>query len=238
MAREYRQPTWRSAGKASPSGYGFRSMLREILGQLKGSRPEIVVFAPFSFPAANKPSHSELFPRGSSHRIVVIETRGTGGPRTEVYFSHKPHPVTLMQYFATSKQVGRQRDFRRNVDGRRFGRTLLMLCGETNIVGTREKMSKIVDEHRFRSWLKALGIKLILNPVHSFMKRPEMRIKREALSKSGALLVSVWNRGLMGGGEAGVPWAAYLDGDEISDRIKRIASPSHGRSYWIGLVKV
>ena len=36
---------------------------------------------------------------------------------------------------------------------------------------------------------------IILNPIHDYMLRPEMKLKREYLSRSERWVISVWNKG-------------------------------------------
>jgi hypothetical protein len=237
VAREYNQPNWRSQGKALPSNYGFKAMLRDVFRDLREWRPDVVVFAPFSFSGADRPTRAELFPQGSSHRVVILEMRNGTGPTTEVHFRNEKQCTVAEQYFARSTEVVRQREFMRDVGRRKYGHTLLLLCGESNIVRTVRDSSEIKDEHGFLDWLGEQHIKLIINPVHSYMKRWEMPIKRMAISDPDVFVVSLWNRGLMGKSESRLPWAAYLHGEADTDRIRCVAGPSKGHKYWIGIVE-
>lgn len=237
VAREYNQPDWRSKGKAEPRSYGFGSFLREVLRGLKGHRPDLIVFAPFSFAAAGKPTHAQLFPGTSLHGVVVLETRDFGSAVTEIHLRDVPKPILLEQHFAHSTQSADQKVFMKGLPSRKVGHSLMLLCGESNIVRTIRRSDEIRDKHGFLDWLRNNEIDLIINPIHSYMKRWEMPLKRLALSKDGALVVSLWNRGLMGVGESRKPWAAYRAGKEVSELITTVHEARDRRDYWIGLLK-
>jgi hypothetical protein len=56
---------------------------------------------------------------------------------------------------------------------RKLGSSLLLLCGETNSIRTRRKSKRLEDPFDIRPRLEELEIKLIVNPVHDYMRRPE-----------------------------------------------------------------
>ena len=59
-----------------------------------------------------------------------------------------------------------------------------MLCGESNIINTKRKGSpEYVDNFKFLEKLNHKGIKIILNPIHDFMRRYEMKKKRAKLDR-------------------------------------------------------
>lgn len=103
----------------------------------------------------------------------------------------------LTQNFARANELTKKRieDFRKEVKEKRiFGNFAVLLCGETNIVKYNKDDKKIGDPHNYLPLLNE-EIKVILNPIHDRMIRPEMKPKREYLSKNQRLVVSVWNKG-------------------------------------------
>jgi hypothetical protein len=121
--------------------------------------------------------------------------------------------------------VGRKRRFIDRFASRKFGEAFLLLCGESNIVQTQRSTARIVDRFDFRGMLRHNGVRVILNPVHTYMRRPEMKKKRKALSVGERLVLSVWNAGWSPGGEAKDPWTVYYDGRDISSCITTIHRP-------------
>ena len=103
----------------------------------------------------------------------------------------------LTQKFARANELTKKRieDFRKEVKEKRiFGNFTVLLCGETNIVKYNKDYKKIGDPNNYLPLLND-EIKVILNPIHDRMIRPEMKSKREYLSKNQRLVVSVWNKG-------------------------------------------
>ena len=73
-------------------------------------------------------------------------------------------------------------------------------------------------------WLSRAHAKLILNPSHDYMRRPEMKKKRALFSQGSRVVLSVWNRGNKPP-EARAPWQAFADGKEISAWIREVCFP-------------
>ena len=148
-------------------------------------------------------------------------------------------PAELAQYFGmsnASKKV--KQEFVERLEERQFGPTLVMICGETNIVRTKRDSGRIIDEFGVRRRLRDFGTELILNPVHTYMRRYEMEKKRRALAVSGRWLVSVWNAG-MSPSEAALPWGAYYRGRDVSNKIEELDSPIPEQpGIRIGILKV
>ena len=130
---------------------------------------------------------------------VILEV---GSPESE-NFDHVEilqrgdrEPRKVRQHFAASGDSGSRKSmFIEELDERTFGDALLVLCGETNIASTQRGTAEMSDPHNFVGRLRSMGIRLILNPIHDYMRRPEMREKRRRYSRAGATVVSVWNMG-------------------------------------------
>ena len=59
-----------------------------------------------------------------------------------------------------------------------------------------------------------MGITVVLNPIHDYMVRHEMKKKRKYFSTNGRTVVSVLNKGK--GREPVTPWTVYRDGEDLS----------------------
>ena len=105
-----------------------------------------------------------------------------------------------MGYQFSSKALKKAELFKKQVlEDRLFGNFTILLCGETNIVSrkgkrVRKDLMKIKDPHKYRALLDK-DIRVIFNPIHDRMIRPEMLKGREYLSKNNRWVISVWNKG-------------------------------------------
>jgi hypothetical protein len=104
-----------------------------------------------------------------------------------------------------------------------MGNTVVLLCGETNIVKYSKKTRQISDDFNFLDTITD-ETNIVLNPIHDKMTRFEMKLKRQFLSMDNRVVVSVWNKGktfLNGQTRDGLtpPWTIYFKGQEkIIDR--------------------
>ena len=130
-----------------------------------------------------------------------------------------------MQFFGKSSQVRKQIEFARDFEKRRLGKVSLIVCGETNILKLKRDRGSITDPFRILQSLKANGVKVVLNPIHTYMRRYEMALKRQAFSRGNRLVVSVWNRGFARESEACMPWQVFRNSRNISDLICEIENP-------------
>jgi hypothetical protein len=79
------------------------------------------------------------------------------------------------------------------------------------------------DPFNFADRLRQLNVRLVLNPIHDYMRRYEMREKRRYYSLGGRTVVSVWNQGK--GKEAHLPWTVFRDGAERTDAVRELPRP-------------
>ncbi len=91
------------------------------------------------------------------------------------------------------------------------GNAAPIICGEMNIVRTNRKDMRAVFDSGFAEVLRRSKVSVILNPCHTYMTRPEMKSKREALSKGHRSVLSVWSRGHKKP-ESLDPWTAFSGG--------------------------
>ena len=174
-------------------------------------------------------------------RSVFLEV---GSPEEET-FDHaeiiqreNPEPFVVRQCFAASGDPSRGKAaFIADLKNRKFGDSLLMLCGESNIVSTMRGTGELHDPFGFIELLREMEIRLILNPIHDYMRRYEMRVKRREYSRGGVTVLSVWNCGK--GRESETPWTAFRDGEERTASVLQLAQPFPDRpDIRIGIVDV
>jgi hypothetical protein len=228
VARDWLREEKRGPGRFDAID-GFSPHTSDIVRAANRVGAELIVFSLWSHDVrtAGVLSSSDLFPRGTTHQAVVLEVIGRDTDYGQIHLRQKREPIQLIQKFGRSADAARTKTaLLKELPARKFGSSLLLLCGETNIIRTKRRSKKVEDRFDFRAKLKELGIKLIVNPVHDYMRRPEMKTKRAILSEDVGLVVSVWNRGNKDR-EAEAPWTAHLDGEDISARIEeKTAIPS------------
>jgi hypothetical protein len=171
-------------------------------------------------------THDSMFDALKHVRQIVLEV---GKPRkgydhVEVWVRGQHEPMIAYQRFAEADDpVGAKRLFIDDLPSRQVSSTLLVICGETNITRLKRATKTFDDPFGFVEQLQGLNPRLILNPVHDYMTRPEMKKKRRFYSQGGRIVVSVWNRGR--GKESWRPWTAYHDGEERTDGVLELEQP-------------
>jgi hypothetical protein len=185
-------------------------------------------------------THDAIFGGLQQVQRVVLEV---GQPtesfeHVEVWVRGRPEPILASQKFASSKSSFADKyAFVADLPSRRIGDALLVLCGETNIVKLKRATKTFEDEFGFCDRVKESKTRLILNPIHDYMKRPEMRKQRKFYSQDGRTVISVWNKGK--GKEAWLPWTVFHDGEEWTDQVLELDTPFGERpDIRIGLVNL
>jgi hypothetical protein len=146
----------------------------------------------------------------------------------EIWLRGKREPMVAYQRFATSSSPGRSKqEFMDDLQGRRIGDALLVICGETNIGSLVRGSDEFSDPFRFDERLQAMEVRLILNPIHDYMRRYEMREKRRHYSLGGRTVISVWNQGR--GQESRLPWTVFRDGVERTEEVREVHNPFSDR---------
>lgn len=196
---------------------------------------DTVLYALYTWDSGSKVPHpgASLFSHLVNVRQVVMEagdlSANSGSPgmehlSTEVWLRGQPEAAVLRQRFATSQNAATGgAAFVADLPQRQFADGLLMICGETNIVNLVRKTGAIHDPHQFNQKLVEAGIRVILNPVHDYMRRYEMKEKRRYFSAGGRWVVSVWNQGR--GRRSAHPWTAFHDEVDITARIAELQQP-------------
>lgn len=139
----------------------------------------------------------------------------------EVWSRGSQQPKIVKQRFSTSSaSTTDKQQFLDDIPNRNVGSALLMVCGETNIASLVRGSDEFYDPFGFAARLADSGTRLILNPIHDYMRRYEMREKRAFYSRNGRTVVSVWNQGKKA--ETAVPWTVFHDGEELTDQVQEL----------------
>ena len=131
------------------------------------------------------------------------------------------------QRFARSSQpASSKRAFMNDLPNRRVADGLLVLCGESNIASMVQH-SDFTDPFGFTDRLREMNIGPILNPIHDWMRRSEMKKKRRGYSVGGRTVISVWNQGRRG--EELPPWTVFHDGRNRTTDVRALPTPFSDR---------
>lgn len=203
--------------------HGFDPFLADVAAAAEGEGCDTVVYALWSHDLIKMRPLDEARVFGSTTRVqtAVLEVIDGNDAQIEVWRRRRSAPHRFRQRFTRSTSpTSSKLAFMDGLPARTFGSTLLMACGETNIVSTRRHSDEIVDPFDFSGWLKKNRPRLVLNPSHSYMRRHEMATKRALYSK-GRTLLAVWNRGVQAP-EARLPWRAFVDGKDLTAEIMEV----------------
>lgn len=123
--------------------------------------------------------------------------------------------------------------FVRALPERRVDDSVVAICGEVNIVKLQRGGGEFYDPYCAMPQLRTLA-PIILNPIHDYMTRYEMREKRRFFSLKGHTVISVWNQGKRHAEgrpkyEAALPWTVFHDGRELTEQVTELRHPIHDR---------
>lgn len=175
---------------------------------------------------------SKAFDGTMNLRAIFVEVcdftpRGPKNMVTQAWLRDHEQPFSMQQRFGTSgSSMAAKECFVEDLPSRRFGNVLFILCGETNIVRTNREDDEIEDDSGIDKHLKSEKISVVLNPIHDYMRRPEMNKKRRYLSKGGRTALSVWNLGK--GREPKLPWTFFHNGHDRTDEVELVDSSTYG----------
>lgn len=171
-------------------------------------------------------THDAIFGGLNNIRRVVVELYDP--PETidhlETWVRGNETPIVARQRFAQSTASDEEKlQFLNDLPARQVGSAVVMICGESNITRLVRASGEFNDPYQFVERLRESDVRLVLNPIHDYMTRYEMRKKREFYSRGGRTVISVWNRGK--GKEAWLPWTVFHDGTEVTDQVHELANP-------------
>ena len=168
-------------------------------------------------------NHDAIFSGLAHVQRVILEVgqRQDSDHHAEVWLRGQQAPLLAHQRFpkSSSSDVSK-RAFMSDLPRRRVSNTLLVICGETNIASTIRSSDEFYDPFGFADRLREMKVGLVLNPVHDYMRRPEMRKKRCHYSLDGRTVITVWNRGK--GNESLLPWTVFHNGHERTDAVQEL----------------
>jgi hypothetical protein len=184
-------------------------------------------------------NHDAIFDGLAHVQRVILEV---GQPalesfdHVEVWLRGQQAPLLTHQRFATSTSPDASKQaFMTDLANRLVADALLVICGETNIASTIRGSDDFFDPYGFTERLREMNTRLILNPIHDYMRRYEMREKLRYYSLGGRTVVSVWNQGK--GKEAHLPWTVFHAGEERTDAVRELSRPFGDRpDIRIGIV--
>ncbi len=185
-------------------------------------------------------THGSIFDGLKYVQRIVLEV---GQPpdsfdHVEVWVRCQQQPIMAHQRFATStSSTHDKQQFLDDLPSRQIGTALLVICGESNIVKLKRASKTFEDWFGFCDRMQDLKTRVVLNPIHDYMTRYEMKEKRQFYSQNGRTVVSVWNKGR--GKESWLPWTAFHDGEEWTDRVHELEVPFAERpDIRIGIVEL
>ena len=156
--------------------------------------------------------------------VLEVGTPPSSFDHVEVWVRGQPYPIMAYQRFATSTSSSSEKQrFVDDLVARQIDSASLVICGETNIVKLKRASKTFEDAFNFCQRLDALKSRVILNPIHDYMTRYEMREKRRFYSLKGRTVLSVWNKGR--GKESWLPWTVFYDGEEMTDQVRELRTP-------------
>jgi hypothetical protein len=175
-------------------------------------------------------THTALFDGLANVQRIVLEVGHAPKryDRVELWTKQNSLPTFAVQRFAKSTEKDDlKRDFIQELPSRLVSNGLLVLCGESNITSLTRSTGAFRDPFFFVEQLQQLDVNVLLNPIHDYMRRYEMREKRKFYSLNGRSVVSVWNKGK--GKEAVLPWTFFYDGKDRTEQIREIPRPFRER---------
>jgi hypothetical protein len=185
-------------------------------------------------------NHDSIFGGLANVRRVILEV---GQPpdsykHVEVWLRGQQAPMLAHQRFARSLDHDHnKRHFVRDLPTRQMADAALMICGESNIVKLKRASNTFEDPFGFCDYLQRSGTRVVLNPIHDYMTRYEMRAKRCYYSVGGRTVISIWNQGR--GKESSLPWTVFHNGVERTNTVRELQHPFPDRGdIRIGIAEV
>lgn len=188
---------------------------------------DTILYALYTWDSTVARNHDAIFGELSNVQRVILEVGQPGleiFDNVEVWLRGQESPMVAKQRFATSTSPGPSKQaFLDDLEQRKIADALLVLCGETNIVSLVRGSDEFYDPYNFVDRLGKMNARLILNPIHDYMRRYEMREKRRHYSLGGRTVISVWNQGKKS--ESHFPWTIFQNGEEKTNCVRELPRP-------------
>lgn len=208
--------------------YDYSEHFAEINRLCDNQGCDTILYALYTW-SLNSPvakTHASMFSELAHVQRIILEVWEPPDrfDHVEVWRRDQTEPFAAYQRFATSSSPDREkRLFLEDLSIRRVADGLLMICGESNIVSLVRGEDAFSDPFAFADTLQDMQVRVILNPIHDYMRRYEMREKRRYYSRGGRTVISVWNQGK--GKEAWLPWTVFHDGHEHTEQVQELPTP-------------
>jgi hypothetical protein len=194
---------------------------------------DTILYAPYTLARLRAARlHSKVFDSAKNLRAIFLEvcdftSRGPENMVAQAWLRDEEQPFPMYQHFGSSQSsIAKMQGFVDDLPSRRFGDVLCILCGETNIIRTNRVNDEIGDSYEINKYIESEGIAVVLNPIHDYMRRWEMKTKRRYLSRRGRTVLSVWNMGK--GREPELPWTVFHDDRDCTDEVELVDSSKYG----------
>lgn len=230
----------------------FSSCYSEVIKAADENQCDTVIFSMWSLHSGNKSFDKDyIFQNSQNIKRIFLETGNIeeqGNPdkmknfKTEVWLKNKEKPEKIYQIFAkASEDEFLKKTLAETFDKRIFDGCGLMLCGESNIIKYRQSTKKPDDVYGISNILNKNNVRFIINPVHDYMIRHEMKKKRAFLSLNKRYTVSVWNLGKVSSSgkkinEAYHPWTVFYNGEDITESVEEINNFMPENDIRLGIV--
>lgn len=215
------------------NGYwDFTQSLGAIFKIFDDANCDAILFSLFSICSRQGYSIDRYLKQLSNVKLVLVESFGFGefdeykaignhayhkGHNTKKWFRYDYYQKFGSLNAMSEKMLS---DFvSSEIPQRIFGNSLLLLCGETNIVKYSKSKKVVEDTYKLFRQIPE-DTQIILNPIHDRMTRFEMKLKRKFLSKKNRWVISVWNKGkadkngvIKDGSKPA--WTVFFNGKEI-----------------------
>ena len=215
----------------------FKNSLPKVLQLLDQKGCDAVLFSLWSLPPGYDPRGVFKNLKGIKSMFVEEFEKGNRQATEFVVYYRTPSDwkeYRLKQKFSTltgKKKADIHQFVEEEMPKRVLGNCCVLLCGESNGVMYKRDDEKIHDVFKLRKAIPK-AVSIILNPCHDYMRRFEMKLKREFLSKNNRWVISVWNKGK--GRESKEPWTIYHNGKKQDIEVHDFDDDT----VYVGILKV
>lgn len=193
---------------------------------------DTILYAPYTLARLRAARlQGKVFDSAKNLRAIFLEvcdftSRGPKNMVAQAWLRDEEQPFPMYQRFGSSQSsTAKKQSFVDDLPSRQFGDVLCILCGETNIIRTNRVNDKIEDNYEINKYLESEKISIVLNPIHDYMRRWEMKTKRRYLSRKERTVLSVWNMGK--GREPELPWTVFHDDHDRTDEFEPVDSSKY-----------
>lgn len=204
--------------------------LKTITRIAESLRVDTISFALSTTEESTEPRRlTTILRRSKNLRHIMLETYKP--EKREAEIDQKFHLLTandqkeFRRHFASSFEPGisgKKKRLLLELPERQFSdKGLILICGEISMLKCNGKRRAHVEDPFALCRRLKVG-QVIFAPAHTYMRRPEQKRKRIALSENGRTVISVWNKNSYVGREPMLPWGIYRNGRDITAQVKPV----------------